>query len=512
MLQLISSYLPNKDIKNLRLAIQRLDGTSTLRIERIFISPSYKNIEVLHAIIGHAEFREKVKEIVWDDARFQKYLLFDEESEKDELDEFHPTSYRMFEPAYEDNLGWVEQSVAGLVRARTGAYPTHGEEMMTLDENFALYRQYYEEQQEIITAGLDVEALRAALSSFPALERLTVTSEAHRPGIHAPRYTTPMIRSFPPSFNYPVAWPWHGQGDVETEGYDSMQPWSEAREHWRGFYVLVEELARSQKIVPELVVDVNRELTGIAFQFFEAESSDSRHFETICKRGLTRLDLAVNVAQRLRTRGQEVLRHSSSFKRALSTAASMKHFSLHLSTATKSSYNESFDSFEEHTGILDIIPIDTWRCLEHLSFSHLPLDASSLLTFPKNLPPSFNSLEFHDVLLFKGDWACMLQQLKDVLHWTSNNPAITISVSQMDEPYQSVWIQDEIARYLDGGHSPFIRQYKPSEIQWGFGTIRDYFDESFSEPWGPSRALHVQVSPGIWQERQPVVLLDDGNL
>ncbi|PVH71862.1 hypothetical protein DL98DRAFT_360144, partial [Cadophora sp. DSE1049] len=199
---LIASHLPNKDIKNARLTNSRLRSSSILRFERVFLSPSYKNIEVLQAIAGHAEFCGQVKELIYDDARFERYtewapgkVLYEWEDDRRPMEEFLSQCT--------ENLEWVGGDVAGLVRARTGADPKPDEMLMDFDANFALYQRLYEDQQDIIKRGIDVIALNEAMLSFPSLEKVTVTPTAHQPGIHAPRFPTPLIRSFPPSFNYP---------------------------------------------------------------------------------------------------------------------------------------------------------------------------------------------------------------------------------------------------------------------------------------------------------------------
>lgn len=67
---LISSHLPNRDVKSLRLTCRQFRSAATLRIQRVFLSANPLNIEVFRAIAAHNSFRHKVTEIVWDDARF----------------------------------------------------------------------------------------------------------------------------------------------------------------------------------------------------------------------------------------------------------------------------------------------------------------------------------------------------------------------------------------------------------------------------------------------------------
>lgn len=68
----ISSHLPNRDIKSMRLVCKQFHNAARLRLHRVFLSANPLNIEVFRAIADHDTFRHRVKEIVWDDARFLK--------------------------------------------------------------------------------------------------------------------------------------------------------------------------------------------------------------------------------------------------------------------------------------------------------------------------------------------------------------------------------------------------------------------------------------------------------
>lgn len=68
----IESYLPNSDIKSMRLASQQFRNTVELRLQRVFLSANPLNIKVFRAVADHEKFRHGVTEIVWDDARFSR--------------------------------------------------------------------------------------------------------------------------------------------------------------------------------------------------------------------------------------------------------------------------------------------------------------------------------------------------------------------------------------------------------------------------------------------------------
>lgn len=66
----ISSYLPNRDIKSMRLASKQFPVE--LRLGRVFLSPNPLNIKVFRAIADHDVFRHGVTEIIWDDAHLPR--------------------------------------------------------------------------------------------------------------------------------------------------------------------------------------------------------------------------------------------------------------------------------------------------------------------------------------------------------------------------------------------------------------------------------------------------------
>lgn len=64
----ICGYLTNGEIKKLRLTCKELSVASELIIERVFISPDKKILEVFYGILNTPKLAARVKEIVWDDS------------------------------------------------------------------------------------------------------------------------------------------------------------------------------------------------------------------------------------------------------------------------------------------------------------------------------------------------------------------------------------------------------------------------------------------------------------
>lgn len=72
LIDLVSFYLPNRDIKSLRLTCRQLGTTIRIRTHRVFICPNPMNLRVFRAIADDHTFRKGVTEIIWDDARLIK--------------------------------------------------------------------------------------------------------------------------------------------------------------------------------------------------------------------------------------------------------------------------------------------------------------------------------------------------------------------------------------------------------------------------------------------------------
>lgn len=70
----VVSYLPNRDIKSLRLTCRRLSQIAHLRLSRVFLSANPLNIEVFRAIGNHERYRHNVVEIIWDDVQLPEDL------------------------------------------------------------------------------------------------------------------------------------------------------------------------------------------------------------------------------------------------------------------------------------------------------------------------------------------------------------------------------------------------------------------------------------------------------
>ncbi|KAF2166668.1 hypothetical protein M409DRAFT_23299 [Zasmidium cellare ATCC 36951] len=503
LLAYISTFLSNKEKKRLRSTSKRLHSFCTLRIDRVFISPSYKNIEVFRAIADHPVLCKQVKEIIWDDARFEKFEPDDQED--DSLPEERVRNKVDFENAREENLMSVAGEENAFVQARASGFdpvtveplstePLLVEEYLSLDESFDLYNRLYEEQETIIRDGLDVEAFREGLRAFTALQRVTVTSEAYRPNIITPCYSTPLIISFPLGYSYPAPWPWMPETVDEAHSEISLE---DIKTHWHGVAVVLDALAKHDRLIPEFVIDTRYEQLGIPYQLFDSPSDILTNFETLCRRGLRRLDLAINTFCNFRNPGLRQLPRGQ-LKSVLAKATSLEHFSLHASSGEHAAY-DSHRVQNETMDALSAIPLHSWL-LKHITLSSVPVIYSDLVEFLRRLPKDIRSVGLINVEFTESTYKQLLEKCRDELHWTAGRPKLAIAHQEGGQlESRKLWVEEDIADFFRGGHNPFEGRSRGNWIQQGFGVLRDDFDEDFCKSNVPDPMYHVCTSPGVYR-------------
>lgn len=174
--------------------------------------------------------------------------LWDPESETDEEEDVQQGHPSWFAKACHYNTEELEFRVGDDVpRPDEMARMQQAKEQMPLDLAWACYQVLLQQHDEMLSSRADAEALRYGLTRFPSLKRITITPATHG-RLYEPLYETPMIRSFPYGFNYPIpqGWPIHSYGD----DYE-LPPWNEnldsAVRPWRGFSYVMGELAGNEQ-------------------------------------------------------------------------------------------------------------------------------------------------------------------------------------------------------------------------------------------------------------------------
>jgi hypothetical protein len=185
LLVFISSSLPNRDIKSLRLTCRRLFSCASLRLTRVFLSANPRDIEVFRAIANHETYRRQIVEIIWDDAR-----LVSHQCEGQDYDNYYgprgeePRYYtftegdcpRWFWKACEENMTELQH-----LRKEDVDRPDHlardqlVAERMSLKDSWRHYMELWWQQVEVVNSGRDLDAFRYGLKRLPLLQRVTIT-------------------------------------------------------------------------------------------------------------------------------------------------------------------------------------------------------------------------------------------------------------------------------------------------------------------------------------------------
>jgi hypothetical protein len=537
---IISSFLSNKEIKRIRLANRECSNRFRInKFERVYISPNKTNLEAFYAVLDHPLHRTQVEEIVWDDAMLTR-LLADGEEKIPTTWPLTPGDFRSAVHETISNCFDSDQTQFALAKKRymTGLPLAQDQSStMTLEESMSLYRELYEQQLSNYQCQRDAIAFRKGLAGFPALRRITLTSEAHRPLIHRPYHKTPMIRSLPVSFIYPCPLPWRAD----------FMPWREDDVYRprgsHGLYTILREFitSKSKYTIPEFIIETKFEDAGILESFFDGSSYNWRLFEHFMQnQGLRRFGLAL-----LGQKGgaKSVGNGLKSFpfvnlRRALSQATMMESFSL--SVGAGSEHHENFVTSSGGCRILTAVPINSWPSLRHLTLGCVPLVFRDFMRFLSHLPPMIDKLAFVDVffahhyaeghelsdqadedeqdedededrLLDQAtreqhtraspeNWDTVLEVCRSHLDYRANKPRFAVAQSPRRNgrrygpgphddrcpgytfEYRRLWVEDDIARFFEGGSNPFSGDSSGKFIQAGFGVWRDDFDESFERP------------------------------
>lgn len=228
-----------------------------------------------------------------------------------------------------------------------------------------------------------------------------------------------MHKALPWTFAIPSDVGWNELYDDDSEEGEDP-PWQDVKGLWHGFCVVLGELARCDRAVPELVCgepvwDVNRKPAGIPWQFFQDENSEELcNFETICSRGLRRLDLAIRVTDFPRWNQVELTSLSSGRLRGiLQKATSLESFSLdtNVDVYKPEPIDGSGDILSHGIRILDVLPLQSWPELRHLTLSKLHIDPQGFLDAFDQLPPTLKCLELValELLPYKS-WGSILEE------------------------------------------------------------------------------------------------------
>ncbi|KAH6838550.1 hypothetical protein B0I37DRAFT_316717 [Chaetomium sp. MPI-CAGE-AT-0009] len=459
LLASISSLLPNRDIKSLRLTCRFLAAAINLRLTRVFLSANRRNVDVFRAIAQHDTFRKQIVEIIWDDARL----------------------------AYEANVTSVEvrwgDDVDGpdhLARNQLAA------ERLSLEESWAHYQTLLLQQDEVINSGADTEAFRYGLERFISLKRVTITPFTHGLWL-TPLYETAMIRAFPRGFNYPISRTWLvNDGNERPVAHRWSQMSEGEKDRWRGFRIVTRELAKTERRgVSELVIDVNHLLSGINCTILSepcAEYDDL--LKVIRRQGFRRLDLALTVGDQGYQEEWSALR-SGLLRRALSETPDLEHISLRTDEVEKDP-DGSQDPARHFVPLSAIFPVDNWPSLRHFGLSQFLVRQGDLLSLLAALPATLRSVELSHLVFLQGNYRDFLAEMRDSLNWRNRvkneRPKVTLAIPVQHRSEFSISVDEEVAQFLyEDGTNPF-QSIGGNDVPYGVGVVRDVFNPNHERP------------------------------
>ena len=361
-------------------------------IDRVFISANSLNLQVFRAIADSETFRHNVTEIIWDDARLPEEPEDDIERSRFEYigDVDRPVTDNgcplWFQARRQDSIH------PGFRFRGSNKFLIHNN--LSVEASWDYYYALLQDQIRILATAADIEAFKHGIRQFPNLKRVTVTPSTHG-NIGQPMYHTPMIRAFPPRFDYPLPreWPYaredhvlgayawirdESDSPIETEEFDWMYQVDpeDYRNKWRGVRTVLRILAEHswEHNVTELIIGGAEIATGLNCRLFDQPCREYDDFVIMLQRpGFRRLDLdlftGVNEYQNWKS-----FRSGLLFK-ALSEAKDLRHITVHTTTDI---VNGKMVHFPPWGGprfftfpLQTVFPIKCWPKLEHFGMSNM---------------------------------------------------------------------------------------------------------------------------------------------
>ncbi|RAK91401.1 hypothetical protein BO79DRAFT_279569 [Aspergillus costaricaensis CBS 115574] len=492
LLATIVSYLPNRDIKSLRLTSHLLHQIAHLRMERVFLSADQRNLDVFRAVADHEVFRQHIQEIIWDDTRLllpPRFSVLDYGRNSREQGSCAGAELWYINACRENivDLRRYQADYTGLAgsieRAEQDVAST-----VWLKESLAFYKKLSREQEENIRTNADVEAFEYGLKQFPALKRVTVTPVTHTRIFH-PLYQTPMVRTFPPGFNYPIpcGWPTH------KENHPALTPWTNSSEHgkdrWRGVRAALHVLARDREHhnVSELVFGVNQLNTGINGTILEQPCEELLNLLLILKQpGFKRLDLAI-ICPNQYERGWPIFCNGN-LRDVLRVAVDLEHFSFKANVSALQE-NSSSDIYFSNIRLDTVFPVAKWQRLHHFGLSGLSVHTTDMVRLLDRLPLTIRSAELSFLSFsepYIDNWSILIEGIRNRTRWRyrsiSKRPKLVVGVDVVwnRQPGLGIWIEREVHEFLYGnGLNPFDEY---GIVRPGVGFERDSFNPDYERP------------------------------
>ncbi|KAH6686409.1 hypothetical protein F5X68DRAFT_191402 [Plectosphaerella plurivora] len=502
LFDLVLSYIANKDIKCLRLTSRSIKDVAHLRLDRVFLSPHPRDVQVFQSIARHETYRKQVFEIIYDDARFSYGLP----SGRWWVRSIWPLTPAMEEEWFLKEHEVLEQQFSGF-QDYSGRRPDNLERSakfrarISAEHSFAQYMTILEEQELGVKSGADADALREGLARFPRLRRITLTPAAHGDRLN-PLYETPMIRSLPAGFICPSPRGWPTR--VSYNDHLVVMNWGvkQTKDNWRGFCLITRVLAEyiEQNLgapcrIKEFVIDTNSLMTGLNCRIFDPPrrpgyeiNRELRDLHILLRQpGFSRLDLALMLCGE----GGEkwAVGHGAPLRQTLSQAVDLQHVSL---TTNADSPDILFDTTPEEQNskyfvpLRTIFPLQSWANLRHFGLCRFTVKQSDLLALLAAMPDTLRSVElsFLYFLQLEGSYREFFEDIRSRLGWRERHvrerSCIAVAVESMTRDFGSiaVHVDREINAFVYGeGENPFgaVGVHR-NQVFPGIGIERDAFE------------------------------------
>lgn len=509
----ITGHLPNGDLKSLRLASAIFGRRVLLRIYRVFISANPLNVKVFREIADSETYRHRVVEIVWDDARLETPPkpppAWCRKHDRDmiiytymEWFKNHCSRNRGDDKTY-DGGEWQDQLHIVSRKQWIAAEPP-------VEDMYKHYIGLLVEQSKTMASDDDVEAFEYGLQQFTALNKITLTPATH--GIpFTPLYKTPMIRSFPYGFNYPISRGWLAS---EPAGRLDLPKWDqlEKRNRWRGYRIITWMLARRDHNIKEFIVDVCLLNTGLNSHMFDESCDDADNLLVLLTSpGFRRLDLSLIVGDGQFESGFPAFR-SRTLRSAFEQATDLQHFSLRTNIEYETGAEDwAMEGDDGFVPLKTVFPVECWTKLRYFGLSSFIVRLDDLVDFLASLPETVLEVDLSFLLFQKGHGSHreLLTAMKSQLCWCQRRedqrPTVRMGWhrERMVTPDgQAIWLDKEVNDYLyNDGENPFAAR---GDGVYNCGFTRDIFQPAHNCPnlslGKLMRAGYIRPDKSVWPE------------
>lgn len=404
----ITTDLPNRDLKNLRLTCLALSERVSLRFERVFISAHRRDIEAFRGVANHETWRLQVLEIIYDDAVLAPTGSIDMEEGHLRRCELH------WDPdAEEPPAGVVPAwfSVASMLNQKgSHEYPE-----MRIEESWSYYRALLRNQRQVIRSGILPGILEYGLERFSNLTTVTVTPMAHGKAAKSPPvYPTPTIRAFPPGFNYPKPTGWLY---ANYEGNGTLPDWKPSLKGWIGLRLVLDVLAKSRHAenITSLFLSSGSMVSGVHGGVFEEPCVEMANLATILARAnfnTLHMDILCEERRGCHWKGF----HNGLLGSALANAAGGKGLE-YLSLAMHGADWSIFHRNRHEPLPRELFPPASLARLRCLRLSGFCLDLNRLLVVLRALPTTLQRVDLSLLHFPLGSYKELLERMRNELDW-----------------------------------------------------------------------------------------------